>query len=220
MATTFNFNLNRRQAREKIASRCGIRAAGNVLKPEDRAVINTAIDLRLKELHRKQALWFSTSGDATALTLTAGVATVEATSPGFLFPISFMLDVDGKERPIEIIDHRTFQSIEDKAEAGEPKQAFFDGTTAYLWPVPITTRTAWLTFQGMAADSNDVDPLDMDVGAMRVFLNLVALDVADDFDVDEAKVQRWMASQAGWMRELYALSAERTDTPHRPAEYF
>lgn len=203
-----------------MARRLGIKAAGNSLHAERRAVINEGIDLRLKQLHGSGTLWFSTSGAATNVTFTSGDATADVSPLDFLYPITLHVRVGDQDEPMEIIDHRRYQAIPDKARTGQPEMAFFDGATVYLYPVPDTTYTGKLTYQGLAADSSDAEPLDMHSTAMLAFCYVVALDLADEFDVDEARIQRWRADLPDWLQEIRAAGSQVTDTPPPTASYF
>lgn len=203
-----------------MARRLGIKAAGNSLHAEQRAVINEGTDLRLKQLHGSGTLWFSTSGAATNVTFTSGDVTADVTPLDFLYPITLHVRVGDQDEPVEIIDHRRYQAIPDKARSGQPEMAFFDGATAYLYPVPDTTYTGKLTYQGLAADASDAEPLDMHSTAMLAFCKLVALDLADEFDVDELRIQRWELHEEDWMLEIRAAGSQVTDTPPPTAAYF
>jgi hypothetical protein len=217
---TYVFRLNRRKLREKIGRKLGIMGAGNSLKPEDSSVLNEAIDIKLKEFHSKHVLWFSTSGAVTPVTLTSDAATVTVAASDFLFAVTARIVVNSREQPLQIIDHTSYQEICDKTRTGVPEQVFFNGTTAYFYPVPNDAYVMRITYQGVAADSTDVDPLDMATGAMGAFASIVALDLADEFDVDEAKIGRWRADQGGWEATIFAVAAQRTDRPDSTAEYF
>lgn len=203
-----------------MARRLGIKAAGNSLHPERRAVINEGIDLRLKQLHGRNILWFSTSGVAADVLLTGGVPTVTLTNQGFLYPISVHIRVGTQDEPVTVIDHRGFQDIRDKSRTGVPCKVFFDGEVAYFYPVPDTGYTMKLTYQQAAADSSDADPLDMASDAMLAFTNIVALDLADEFDVEESKVRRWREDFPDWKSDILAAGAQVTDTPVPQPDWF
>jgi hypothetical protein len=217
---TYLFTLNRRQLRDKVARRLGIKAAGNSLHPERRAVINEGIDLRLKQLHGRNTLWFSTSGAAADVVLTSGDPTVDLINVGFLYATTVHVRVGDQDEPVKIIDHRTYQDIPDKARAGQPCMVFFDGATMYLYPVPDTGYTLKLTYQQHGADSSDAEALDMRSDAMGSFANLVALDLADEFDVDELRINRWRGDRDTWESDILAAGAQVTDTPAPTADYF
>lgn len=203
-----------------MARRLGIKAAGNSLHAERRAVINEGIDLRLKALHGRNVLWFATSGAAADVTFTADDATATIVAPGFLYPITLHVRDGTEDKPMAIIDHRRYQEIPDKTRTGRPCQAFFDGETAYLYPVPDIGYVGKMTYQRTAADSSDAEAVDMESAAMLAFVNIVALDLADEFDVDEERIRRWREDQQDWLSDIYAAGAQRADTPPDTPEYF
>lgn len=194
---------------------------GESTSADDAAVVNEALDLRLKELHALGVLWFNVAGAATSRTLAASSASHSlAAVTDFLFPVSLSLVVGAEEYPIEIISHREYQEIQSKTDTGEPEKAFFSGSTIYLWPVPNAEYTAKLTYQAIAADTNSPDAPDVPVAMMRALVTLVASDCADDFGVPEDRVQRLLLEAQAAERMLRTLNTERVDTTRVVADYF
>jgi hypothetical protein len=188
---------------------------------DDAALVNEAIDLRLKELHALGILWWNVSGATTNVAMTAGVATVSLSAvTDLLFPVSMVLRVNGEDLPIEIISHRQYQAIPSKTESGEPEKAFFDGSTVYFWPVPTSNYTAKLTYQAIAADTNNPDSVDIPVSMLRSFVTLVAADLVDDFGVPEAFAQRLMVQARDAAVTMRILNTERVDSATTAPEWF
>lgn len=187
----------------------------------DAAVVNEAIDLRLKELHALGVLWFNVAGSTTDLALTSGTATKSLSAvTDFLFPVSVKLRIGTEDRPVEIISHREYQDITTKEDSGEPEKVFFSGATAYFWPVPGDDYTVKLTYQAIATDTANPDTPDVSVPMLRSLVTLVAADCADDFGVPEQRVMRLMAEAKEAEKTLRTLNSERVDSTPVAVVYF
>jgi hypothetical protein len=178
----------------------------------EQAIVNEAIDLRLKELHALGTLWFNVSGATTDLALTSGTATKSLSAvTDFLYAVSVSLRVGTDDQPIEIIGHAQYQAIPNKADQGEPEQVFFSGGTAYFWPTPGSAYTAKLTYHAIAADTLSPAAPDVPVAMMRSLVTLVASDLVDDFGVPELLAQRLLAQAVIAEKTIRILNAERVD---------
>lgn len=178
----------------------------------EEAIVDEAIDLRLKELHALGTLWFNVSGATTDLALTSGTATKSLSAvTDFLYAISVNLRIGTDDWPIELISHKQYQDIENKAEQGEPEQVFIAGGTAYFWPTPDDNYTAKLTYHAIAADTSSPSAPDIPVAMMRSLVTLVAADLVDDFTVPEALAQRLLAQAVVAERTIRTLNTERVD---------
>lgn len=209
MSTTFS--LDREAIVRKVLGKLGVLDPNETTKPEDSEAVGDAIDLRLKELHALGVLWFGVGGAQTSVSLTASTATASAPAD-FLFPVSMMLVVGNEQDPIEIIGHRQYQAIQDKGAAGQPDKAFFHGSTIRLHPVPSSDMTAKLTYQAIADDSAQATDLDLGAGMQRAFIDLVAGDLIDDYQVSGEHAARLMARQSQALVVLRTLNAQRIDT--------
>jgi hypothetical protein len=219
MATSFT--RTREQMRDMIARKLGIKEEGQSLSAEDAAIINEGMDLRLKQLHARNVLWWNVGAGETNVTLTAGVATATLTPTDVLFPVSLRLPVGTDTQPVRIVGHSEYQEVPDKTERGEPEMAFFSGSTVYLWPVPQTNYTAKLTYQSIATDTaNGVTP-DVPVSMLLSFAAVVADDLIEDFKISEPmKVQRLAMKAKEGMRDILALNAERVDSAPVAPEWY
>lgn len=218
MATSFT--RTREQVRDMVARKLGIKEEGQTLPSEYASIIFEGIDLRLKELHTRNTLWWQVSGAAADVALTAGVAT--ATAPdSMLFPVTLKVRIGAEDRDVEIVGHRQYHDIPSKADRGEPEMAFFDGSTVYLWPVPQTNYTAKLTFQAIADDTAANTRPDVPVSMLRSLAAVVADDLVEDFSISDAmRVQRLAIKAKEGMRDILALAAERVDTSTITPEWF
>lgn len=207
---TYSFTRTLPQMRTAVLRKLRYLDPGEAASADDTAVVDEAIDLRLKELHALGVLWFNVSGAMTDLALTADVATKSLSAvTDFLFPISVSLRLNGDDIPLDIISHREYQAIENKADTGEPEQVFFSGGTAYFWPTPDDNYTAKMTYQAISADTNSPDAPDVSVSMLRSLITLVAADCADDFGVPEQRVMRLKAEADRAEKTILTLNTER-----------
>lgn len=211
---TYSFTRTLPQMRALILRKLRYLDPGETPSGSDAAIVDEAIDLRLKELHALGTLWFNVAGAASDLSLIAGTATVSlAAVTDFLFPVSVSLRVGTEDKPVGIISHREYQVIREKSDSGEPEKVYFapDGT-AHFWPTPNTDYTAKLTYQAIAADTENPNAPDVSVPMMRSLVTLVAADLVDDFGVPEQLAQRLIVQAKEAERTLRTLNAERVDS--------
>lgn len=180
----------------------------------DNAVVDEALNLRLKMLHKLGVIWYNVDGGTTSITLVAGTATKSLTSiTDFLTPVSFKLTISGEDRDIHIISHREYQNIPTKADSGEPEKVFVSpAQTAYFWPTPDSNYTVKLTYQALPADVSTVSALDMPVALTRSIVTLTANDLVDDFGCPESLAQRLAKEAEKAERDIRALNTEPVDT--------
>lgn len=214
---TYTFTRTREQLRDMVLRKLGAYEIGNPPEPEEALMVYEGIDLRLKELHKKQILWWQVSPAATTVLLTASTATLPA---DLLFAVTLKLTVGGEDRDIDLIDHRTYQDIQNKADTGEPTKALVSGQTAYLWPVPNATYSARLTYQAISADTEQNTAPDVPVSMLRPLSVLVSADLADAFQVPEAKVRRLMQEAEMAQKDIASLNAQSTSATPVTPEYF
>lgn len=203
-----------------ILRKLGVYEPGQTPDNDDVVVVYEGMDLRLKELHQLGVLWYQVAGAATNVALVGGTVTASITPTDFLFPVTMALRVGDDDQPMEIIGHREYHAIPDKAVTGEPSKVFISGSTCYFHPVPDTAYTAKLTYEAIATDTAANTAPDIPVASMRAFALVVASDLADDFSLPEQKVQRLLLQVPQAMRTLQTLNTERVDATPVTPEYF
>jgi hypothetical protein len=217
MSTTFS--RTREQLRDMVLGKLQILAAGEPASAEDAAVVNEALDVRLKTLHADNVLWWKSSGAASNVAITSGQAT--ATPPvDMLFPISFAILNGDDHDPVEIIGHREYAAIIQKGDTGQPRYVYWNGTSFYLWPVPDANYTGKLTYQKIIDDSAASTAPDIGVQYIRWLRDLLAYDLADVFGLPEEKIGRFMSEAALAERRIKQLNAQRVDSITVEADYY
>lgn len=216
---TYTFTRTREQLRDLVLRKLGALGAGETANSDDAAIVYEALDLRIKELHAKNKLWFKVSGAQTSVALTSGVATVAAASD-VLYPETFSLRINGEDTPLEIIGNTQYQQIPNKADQGQPERVMFAGGVYYFHPVPNAAYTGKLTYQQIGADTAAATAPDVQASMLRSLRSLLAYDLADDFGIPENRIVRMKLEADDAMRTILALNQQRVDNEPVQTEYF
>lgn len=217
---SYTYSRDRERMRDMIARKLGVYESGQALPAEEAAIILEGIDLTLKELHARGIIWTGVSGAQTSVSITGGVATATISAVDYASPLSLMLTVGTEQQPVDIISHREYQSIPDKATTGEPEKALIVGTTIRIYPVPLTSGSLKLTYVPLAEDSATGTVLDMPVEMLRALAIVVAAGLVDDFDLEADRAARLIAQVEPSMRIIRALSAPRVDATTIAPDWF
>ena len=217
---TYAWTLTRANLIAAILRKLGVLGAGDSVEPEDSAVVAEALDARLKELQTLGLLWWNVSGAQTSITLVAGTVTATISPTDYLLPVTMMLDVGTDQQPIRIISHREYQEIPTKTEQGEPEVVFIDGTTCRFWPVPNANGTAKLTYQSMAADTENGVAADVPVSMIRSLTRVIAADLVDEYNPPPERAARLLAGLPDALRTLRMLKREPVDTSTVAPDWF
>jgi len=219
MATSFT--RTREQLRDMILRKLSVFEEGQDPSPSDTLSVYEGLDLRLKEMHAIGTLWWKVQAASVPVTITSGVATASLPAD-FLFPVSlrFPVGIGGDSDEIEIVGHTQFQSIPDKSEKGQPRQALFSGQTLYLNPVPQGNGTIQLTYEAIIQDTEQSTPPDIPVPMLRCLAVIVAYDLADSFSVPEQKIRRLREEASSALTEITILNRQRVKTSRATPDYF
>jgi hypothetical protein len=195
-----------------VLRKLGVLGAATSVVSADADIVYEAIDLRLKELHKDGIIWRKVDRVPASFSLTAGVATAHAATNDILFPIKMMVSDGSLEEPLEIIGAIGYARIEDKDLAGIPTKALWKGSTEFAFhPVPVTGHTVSITYEKIADDTSAGSAADLDVSMLRSIKDMIAYDIADDFGVDENKIQRLAQESKMAEKTIRKLTAERKD---------
>lgn len=217
---TYTWTLTRANLIASILRKLGVLGSGDTVQPEDSVVVAEALDARLKELQAIGVLWWNVSGAQTSITLTGGVATATIAPSDYLMPVTMMLDVGTGQEPVEFISHREYQAITNKTEQGEPELVFIDGATCRFWPVPRANGTARLTYQSIAADTENGVAADVPVSMIRSLSEIVAADLVNEYNPPADRAGRLLAGRVEALRTLKMLKREPVDTATVSPEWF
>jgi hypothetical protein len=216
---TYTFTRTREQMRDMVLRKLNALGIDETANAEDAVLVYEAMDIRLKELHSLNLLWFEVASALSDVTITSGSATTNAGSD-VLYPVSMSVRVGSEDFPLEIVDHRTFQAIPNKTETGQPEKMLFSGGVYRFWPVPDANYTGKLTYQQMAADTAAAAAPNVPVAMMRSLVTLIVYDLADDYGLSEQAISRLAAQSEGAMRTIRALNAQRVDNKTVEVSYF
>lgn len=193
-----------------VLRKLGVVGAATSVVSADADIVYEAIDLRLKEMHRLGIFWRKVDAIPTTFSVSAGVASAHVGTNDILFPIKMTI-LDGSiDEPVEIIGKPEYAGIEVKNDTGLPTKAIWKGSTEFVFhPVPLTASTVKLVYEKIADDTSAGSSVDLDVSMLRHMKDIIAYDVADDFGIDEGKIQRLANESAMAERNIRKLNAER-----------
>jgi hypothetical protein len=206
---TTSFTRTRTQIAQRVASK--VLKDASTAASIDLELIYEAIDLRLKELHKKGTFWRKVTEVPVTFSLTGSVASASAGAGDILFPIRVTYTNNDRDDPVAIIGKREYAEIEDKTLAGSPTKVLWKGGTEFLFhPVPTADGTAKLLYEKIADDSTAAS-VDVDVAMIRPFIDIIKYDVADDWGVDEQTIVRWRAEAIQAEKDIRTLGIQRVD---------
>lgn len=195
-----------------VLRKLGVIGSNTSVVSADADIVYEAIDLRLKEMHRQGIFWRKVDTVPATLTLSAGIASAHIATNDILFPIKMTVRDNSIDEACELIGKPEYAAIAVKTDQGIPYKAIWKGSTEFLfYPVPLAATTARLTYNKIADDTTAGSAADVEVSMMRWLKDIVAYDVADDFAVDEAKIQRLMKEASQAEKNIRKLAIERKD---------
>lgn len=208
---TYSFTRTREEMRNLVLGKLGVLAAGETAAAEDATLVYEAIDLRLKELHRRGIFWRKVTRRALSFTIPSSVASASA-SVDVLFPIQMHVVVNSLDEPVDIISIRDYANIPNKSELGTPTKVLYNGSAEFIfWPVPTAATTAKVIYEKIADDTAASTQPDVDVAMLRWLRDIIAYDLADYYGLPEKKIQRLGVEAEIAERRIRALSVEKVD---------
>ena len=208
---TTTFTRTRTQIAQRVLGKV-IKLGAGSMASADSDTIYEAIDLRLKELHRKGIFWRKVTSVPVTFSLTASVATASAGAGDILFPLKLTWSNGDNDERIELIGMKEYAGILDKKRVGDPYKGLWKGGTEFIfYPVPSANGTAKLLYEKIADDTSAGGAIDVDVAMIRPMMDIIKYDVADDYGIDEQTQIRWRAEAMQAERDLRALGNQRVD---------
>lgn len=208
---TTSFTRTREQMAALVLGKLGVLAAGNSASSDDLTVTYEAIDLRLKEMHRRGIFWRKVEKRPLSFTIPANTNSASA-SADILFPISMHVVNGSVDEPVDIIGAVEYASIPDKSYQGVPTKALYNGNAEFIfWPVPTAQTTAKVLYEKIIDDTAASTAPDVEVSMMRWLKDIIAYDLADHFVIPEEKVRRFAQESEKAERNIRMLAVERKD---------
>lgn len=205
---TYNFTRTREQLARMALRKLGVLGAGADVSA-DMEIAYEAIDLRLKEMHKRGIFWRKV--DEVALEFSTGVISASATDD-ILFPIKMFVRDGSADEQVSIIGIREYASINNKRETGTPQKALWrGGAEFFLWPVPDSTVSLGLIYEKITTDTTAGAAPDVEASMLRWLKDLVAYDIGDDFGQSEQRMLRFAQEAEKAERNIQKLSVEHKD---------
>lgn len=209
---TVSFNLTRTQIAQRVLGKVINLGAGSMASADSDTVYQ-AIDLRLKEIHKQGIFWRKVTPVPVSFSLTAGINSASAGAGDILFPVKITFTNGDRDDPVFIIGKTEYAEIADKTRSGNPEKALWKGGTEFVFhPVPSADGTAKLLYEKISDDTSAGGVIDIEVSMIRCMIDLVKYDVADDYGIDEQKMNRWKTEAAQAERDIRKLNAQRVNS--------
>ena len=215
---SITFSRSREQLSRMVLRKLTVQGDSDV--SADMTIVYEAVDLRLKEMHRRGIFWRKVDEVAAGFTVLASTTSASVTDD-ILFPIKMFVKDGSLDERVDIIGPLEYAAIDDKGQTGVPEKALWKGGAEFLfWPVPTASASAGLVYQKIADDTSAGAAPDVEVSMLRWLKDLIAYDLGDDFELDEAKMARFERESEKAERNIRALNAERKDYGPVPVDDF
>jgi hypothetical protein len=204
------FTRTREQLRSMVLRKLGVIGGATSVVSADADIVYEAIDLRLKEMHRKGIFWRKVDKVPATFSISAGVSSAHASTNDILFPLHMTVMDGSLDEPLTIIGPIEYSKIELKDNVGIPTKVLWKGSTEFmLHPVPLESSTVKIVYEKIADDTTAGSAADIEVSMIRWMKDIIAYDVGDDFGMDEGRMQRFAKEAEMAEKNIRKLAVER-----------
>lgn len=145
-ATDYDFSVTRTKLLERAFRQIGVLALGETLTADQEAQGVMVLNSVVKEWAKSRTFLWAESTFTQALTAAIGTYTLP-TDPRFVFvDLGYLRDSNNYDEPMTRFSMSEYRDITEKTDQGTPTHFACDGTSLYLYPIPLTSST-W-TFYG------------------------------------------------------------------------
>jgi len=195
-----------------VMRKLGVIGSATSVVSADAEIVYEAIDLRLKEMHRKGIFWRKVDKVPATFSVTAGVVSAHYGTNDILFPIHMTVLNNSVDDPMTIIGPIEYSRIENKTDQGTPDKVLWKGSTEFMFhPVPNDSTTIKIVYEKIADDTTAGSAADVEISMVRWLKDIIAYDVGDDFGIDEARMQRFQKEAMVAENNMRKLSVERKE---------
>lgn len=208
---TTSFTRTRTQIAQRVLGKV-IKLGAATMNSPDSDTVYEAIDLRLKEMHKRGIFWRKVTSVPVTFSLTAGIVSASAGAGDILFPVKLTWTNGTSDDPVRIVGISDYAAIADKARTGNPEKALWKGGSEFLfYPVPLSSGAGKLLYEKIADDTSAGAAIDVDVSMIRPMMDLIKYDVADDYGIPESIINRWRIEAEQAERDIRKLGAQHVD---------
>lgn len=208
---TTSFTRTRNQIVQRVLGKV-IKIGAATPTSADNDTVAEALDLRIKSLHEMGIFWRKVTTVPVTFSLTAGVNSASGGNGDILFPIKVTWTNGSNDDPVDLIGIVDYAAIEDKGRSGNPEKVLWKGGSEFIfYPVPGANGTAKLLYEKIADDTVSSAAVDVDVAMIRPLIDIIKYDVADDYGVPEATINRWAIEAQKAERAIRKLGAQHVD---------
>lgn len=208
---TTSFTRTRTQIAQRVLGKV-LKIGADSAASTDYDTVYEAMDLRLKELHKRGTSWFKVTDTPVTFSLSASIATASAGAGDILYPIKVTFSNGDRDEPVDLIGKREYADIEDKTRSGTPTHALWKGDAEFVfYPVPSANGTGKILYAKIADDTSAGAAIDIEVSMIRPMIDILKYDIADDYGIDEQTLVRWRAEAIQAEKDIKTLGVQRVD---------
>jgi len=206
---TTAWTLTRERLCDKAMEKCGALGVGETPSAADRSLCLEALDGLLKTLAWDGYAWPKYSQTSTSITYTAATPTVTMPTDFYDSEMLFYTDSGGNDKQLARLTTDQWADIPNKAATGTYPVKYWmnEAHVAYIWPIPTASVAGKLWYQKIIDDSVAGSPVDLDSPWNLGLVYGVAIEIADEFDVPEQKIARFMVKWADFKRKAIQNTA-------------
>lgn len=196
-----DWTLTRERLCDKALEKCGALGVGETASPEDRNLCLEALDSVLKNMMWHGYTWPKTKSTVYPLSFTSGLTNIALPQDFYQVVRVKYVDQNGNEVAMNPMTADQYDDLVYKAQQGGfPFQYYIDNfNKMWIWPVPNQNVTVNLYYQQVILDTTPGAAPDLDSSWMLAIPYGIACEIADEFGVDERKIQRF---EAKWAMQL------------------
>ena len=200
---TTAWTLTRERLCDKAMEKCGALGVGETPSAADRSLCLEALDGLLKTLAWDGYAWPKYSQTSSALTYLAATPTVTMPTDFYDAEMLFYTDSSGNDKQLARLTADQWADIPNKAATGSFPVKYWmnEAHVAYIWPIPTANVSGKLWYQKIIDDSVAGSPVDLDSAWNIGLVYGIAAEIADEFDVPEPKIARFMAKWDAFKRK-------------------
>ncbi len=163
---SITFTRTREQFARMVLRKMKVLASGGSDVSADMDIVYEALDLRLKEMHRRGTFWRKV--EERGVGFAVGTVISASTTGDILFPIAMTLKDGSADEPVSIVGILEWNGISNKTETGTPTRALWNGGAEFLFhPIPTASASGTLIYQRITDDTSAGTAPDIEVSMLR-----------------------------------------------------
>lgn len=230
VSSSIDFTVSTRKVIERSLRLVQAIRSGDVASSAQISECKTTLNSIVRELDlRRVGLWMFSSDTITTVAAQASYGSADglAVDINRLETATFLKSTTD-EMPLEIMGYTEYEKIGNKTQAGDPRKIFLSDDrdlavrTVKLWPVPSSVATFRIRYRRPIYDfDDDANEPDFPAAWFSTLSFLLASEIADEYNVENAKADRLMLVADRKMKDMKAAGVKNTtNSKEKDNEYY